>query len=302
MRTVEQPIVVGPSRMPVRWLHPGVLLAAGMLGTLWAHWPVVYRWYRDLCGDSNYSAGLLVPLATGYAIWLERARLRGVSWTGSWAGLFLLGIAQLVRLAGMIRMQESIERYGVVLTLVAMVWAVTGGKVFRQIQWIMLFLFLAVPFPGTIHNAISSPLQRLATDGAMTVIELAGVPVTQNGNVITVNQTTEVAVAEACSGLRMLTAFIVVAAFLALTVNRPAWQKWTLVISSIPVAIFCNLVRLVVTVALFVRVSSELAEKFFHDFAGWTMMPLAIVLLVVEIKILSKLVIEEPREQAPAAL
>ena len=82
------------------------------------------------------------------------------------------------------------------------------------------------------------------------------------------NHEVRVAVAEACSGLRMLTAFVVVAAALAYVVNRPRWQKAALVVSSVPVAILCNLARLVATAILFMLVSSEFGERFFHDFAG----------------------------------
>jgi exosortase/archaeosortase family protein len=63
------------------------------------------------------------------------------------------------------------------------------------------------------------------------------------------------------------------------------------------VAIACNLLRLVVTALLFMTVSGEIAKTFFHDFAGWTMMPLAIAMLAGELWIMSKLVIKEPKEE-----
>ncbi len=116
------------------------------------------------------------------------------------------------------------------------------------------------------------------------------------------NGTTPVAVAEACSGLRMLTAFVVVACVLAFSVRRPAWQKGVLVLSSVVVAIACNIVRLVATALLFTVVNAELAKTFFHDFAGWTMMPLAIALLFGEIWLLSKLVVEDDPKAHPVSL
>ncbi len=67
--------------------------------------------------------------------------------------------------------------------------------------------------------------------------------------------------------------------------------------ASIPIAITCNMARLVVTAALFAAVSSEAAERFLHDFAGWTMMPLAIVILIVELWVMAQLVIEDPVEE-----
>ena len=100
-------------------------------------------------------------------------------------------------------------------------------------------------------------------------------------------------VAEACSGLRMLTAFIVVAGAMAFLVNRPIWQKATLVLSSIPIAIGCNLARLCVTAMLYLVADSETAERFFHDFAGLTMMPIAVFMLFGELWLMNKLVVPD---------
>jgi exosortase len=175
---------------------------------------------------------------------------------------------------------------------------VAGWRFFWQLRWILVFLFLMVPFPGRVHNAISGPLQDYATTGAVFVLELLGSAVAREGHVMVLDGGTLVAVAEACSGLRMLTAFIVVGSVLAYVVNRPRWQKVVLLASTVPIAILCNLVRLVITAELYAHVGSELAQKFFHDFAGLTMMPMAVLVLVGELWLMAALVVPE---EAPAA-
>jgi exosortase len=132
---------------------------------------------------------------------------------------------------------------------------------------------------------------------AVATLELLGITVVREGHTMLLNDTVPVAVAEACSGLRMLTAFIVVAFVLAYVVNRPRWQKAILMLSCIPVAIVCNQIRLVVTAILFLVVSNQVGEKFFHDFAGLTMMPMAVLILAAELWILSHLVIEDEHER-----
>ena len=189
-----------------------------------------------------------------------------------------------------------------VLTVVGIVLLVGGRRVAREVRWILVFLLLMVPLPGRIHNLISGPLQNLATAGAVVSLELSGVTVIREGNVMLLNGDVAVAVAEACSGLRMLTAFVVVAATLAYVVKRPFWQKATLVVSSIPLAILCNLIRLVVTAVLYLVASGETAERFFHDFAGLTMMPLAVLLLIGELWIMARLVVEDHGKKAEAGL
>jgi exosortase/archaeosortase family protein len=93
----------------------------------------------------------------------------------------------------------------------------------------------------------------------------------------------------------MLTSFVVVGGVLAYLIRRPRWQKVVLVVSTVPIAIVCNLVRLVITGFLFLELSSEAAERFFHDFAGWTMMPMAFALMFLELWLMAWIVVPEDR-------
>ncbi len=282
--------------------HLIAMLAAGGLlsaALVWSYWSTLIDLTRDWRRDENYSAGQLVPLASLYLVWQERKTLAGcwvrVCWWG--AGLILLG--QLARAYGLLFLYESAERYSMVVTVAGVVMLVAGSEVFHRLRWVLLFLFLMVPLPGQVHNAVSGPMQDQATAGAVFFLELIGLTVAREGNVILLNDVVPLTVAEACSGLRMLTAFVVVGCVLAYLVNRPAWQRVVLVVSTVPVAIACNLVRLVITAVLFLVVSGETAEKFFHDFAGWTMMPMAVACLALELWLMSRLVLPEEPVLAP---
>jgi exosortase len=150
-----------------------------------------------------------------------------------------------------------------------------------------------IPLPGRIHNLISPPLQKLATTGSVFFLEAFGTSVSQQGNVVMLGGVTLLAVAEACSGLRMLMAFIIVAAFIAYMIKRPRWMKGVLLVSSIPVAVVCNIVRIFGTALLMLYVSEEMAQKFFHDFAGYVMMPVAVMLLFGEIWLMDRIIVPD---------
>jgi exosortase len=119
------------------------------------------------------------------------------------------------------------------------------------------------------------------------------VPVSQQGNIVMLNDSIPMAVAEACSGLRMLTAFIIVSAFIAYMVKRPRWQKAVLLASSIPVAVVSNMIRIVATGVIMLYVSVEIGEKFFHDLAGLVMMPAAISLIFALLWLMDLLTVPE---------
>lgn len=281
-------------------LDPRWLAVVGLLGLLiWTYLPILRVLVREWQKNPNYSVGQLVPFAALYMLWTDRHRLARLTVRPSWvAGLVLIAVAQGVRFYGLMYLYESLERYSLILTVAGLVLLVAGRVVLQHVIWVILFLFLMIPLPERVHNAISGPLQTVATSGAVMTLEVMGVTVEQRGHQLELNGRTSVAVAEACSGLRMLTAFIMVSAVFAYIVNRPVWQKLVLLASSVPIAIVCNLVRLVVTSVLFMWTTTEVASKFSHDFAGLTMMPLAVLMLMGELWLLSRLVIEEQREPA----
>lgn len=280
---------------------PGYLaICATVSGVLvWTYWSTLVGLNQDWQRNPNYSVGQLVPLAALYLLWHDRKELLGCRIQPCWWGLVLLVIAQAGRAYGLFYLFESAERYALVLSIVGLVLLIAGWQAFWRVKWILLFLFLMVPLPGRLHNFISGPLQSFATVGAVYTLELIGMTVTREGNVMVLNHEVQLAVAEACSGLRMLTAFVVVAFVLAYMVDRPAWQRTALVLSSVPVAILCNIVRLVVTAELFLVADSEFAERFFHDFAGLTMMPIAVLMLVGELALMSYVVVDESATVRP---
>ena len=276
--------------------HGFSVAAALTLALIATHWSTVTELWSDWSRDPNYSVGQLVPLAALYLVWDNRRALRACRVAPCWGwGLLLMTLGQVARFAGLVFIYQSVERYALVLTVAGLVLLVAGRELFWRLRWILLFLLLMVPLPGRVHNAISGPLQQWATTSTVFVLEVFGADVSRQGNVLSLSGQTRVGIAEACSGLRMLTAFVVVAAVFAFLVNRPRWQRALLLASSLPIAIVCNVVRLVATVVLYAAVSSAIAERFFHDFAGVTMMPVAVALLVAELWVLSKLVVPETR-------
>jgi len=271
-----------------------VLAALAMVTvTVWSYWVTLGYLVDEWRTNDDYSAGQLVPLIAIFLLWHERKALKECLPKPCWWGIGLLVLAQAGRIFGLLFMYSA-ERYSLILTVAGLILMVAGWKAFRTVLWILLFLFLMVPLPGRVHNLISGPLQTMATTGSVFLMEAFGATITQEGNVIVLNETTPMAVAEACSGLRMLMAFVIVAAFVAYMVKRSRIQKAVLLLSSIPVAVACNILRLCATAALFVLVGSEAGQKFFHDFAGLVMMPTAALLLFAELWLMNKLIVPEP--------
>lgn len=282
-----------------RHLLEALIVIGGLLAILiWSYWRVISGLLRDWRTDANYSVGQLVPLIVIYLVWHDRRNLRNCTISPCWWGALIVLLGLFIRERGLVWFYESGERAGLLITIFGLVLWVGGSALTWRLRWILAMLMLMIPLPGRLHNLISGPLQGFATMSTVVLLETLGVNVSREGNTLVLNNSVTVAVAEACGGLRMLTAFVVVAATFAHLVARPAWQRVVLVASSLPIAIFCNIARLFATAMLYLFVNDSTAGTFFHDFAGVTMMPLAIALLVGELRLLSMLVI--PDGPAPA--
>jgi exosortase len=197
-------------------------------------------------------------------------------------------------------MYRSAERLSVVLSVAAIVLLLGGWRFLRKITPILLFLCLMLPWPNRIQTAISLPLQRWATTSAVFCLELTGREVVQDGNIIKIGETS-VAVAEACNGLRMITAFFVISGLVVLLARRARWMKAVVLISSLPIALLCNTLRLTITAIAFTILTGEGVEQLFHDFGGFAMMPLALAMVVGELWLLAQLT-TPPAEIAPAII
>ena len=269
-------------------LAMGMLLSA-VAAFAWSYWATIVHLYKEWQSNDDYSVGQLVPLVALYLVWRNRDALRSCRIAPCWWGIGLIALATGARAFGLMFLYESAERYALVLTIIGLVLLIAGWEITRKAGWVLLFLFLMVPLPGRVHNLISGPLQTIATRGSVFLLEVFAVTVIREGNTMLVDGRIPIAVVEACSGLRMLTAFVVVAATMTFLAKRATWQRAVLLLSSVPVAIACNVLRLFVTALLYIHTSSETAERFFHDFAGLTMMPIAVFILLGELWLLGKL-------------
>lgn len=275
-----------------------LLLTLLVLAVLVAsYWKPTLRSLLSIWLESDeYSSGLLVPVIAGYVLWLRRKSLGLVAIEPAIGAFGLLLAAQAVRFFGLYYMFSSAERLSFVLTIGAILCFLLGWKLFKAIFPIYLFLFLMLPLPNRVEDTLAIPLQSWATVSSVFSLEMLGFSVQRQGNIIDINGTL-VAVAEACNGLRMLTAFIVVSGLVALTINRPRAVKLIILVSSIPIALACNTLRLTITAIAFTKLDTVRWEKIFHDFGGFAMMPVALLMIVLELWLLSKLIIEPKTKQ-----
>ena len=268
----------------IPWFAVGLVLIV----FLWSYRPGLVNLWNIWQRSDEYSSGLLVPFLAVYILWSRRETIAQCRIRPSIWGLFAFVAAQGIRLFGLFFLYGSAENLSIVLSIAALVLLLFGWQFLRRVSTVLLFLCLMLPWPNRIQAAVALPLQSWATSSAVFCLEVMGYGVIQEGNIIHIGQAS-VAVAEACNGLRMVTAFFVISGLVILLVKREWWEKLIILASSLPVALLCNTVRLTITAIAFTVLSGEYWEKIFHDFGGYAMMPLAIAVIVAEFWLLTKL-------------
>jgi exosortase len=255
-----------------------ILVYAPVLGYM------VHQW----SWDGDYSHGfLIVPLAAWFA-WERGPKLRRVEFSGSWLGLIPLAMGTLTLLIGRLGIELMNMRISFVFTLIGLVLLLLGWRAFRVLAFPLLFLFLMVPLPRSVVNIVAFPLQLIATDFAVNVLYLLEIPALREGNIIHLANT-QLFVAEACSGLRSLTALITLGVIFAYFFRKSTAERIIIVLSAIPIAILVNAFRVALTGGLTHYLGQEAASGWIHQTEGLFTFGIAFLLLLLEAWLLSLL-------------
>ncbi|HTU16657.1 MAG TPA: exosortase/archaeosortase family protein [Gemmataceae bacterium] len=251
--------------------------------------------------NDQYSHGFLVPAFALFLLWLRRDRLdRSAARSGLVIGSLLLALGIGMRLAGVYWYYLPLDSYAIVPCVAGLCWLLGGWAGWRWAWPAILYLAFMIPLPYRLSTAMSAPLQSLATTISTYIMQTIGLPALSEGNVIVLNEA-RLNVIEACSGLRMLVVFVALSTAMALLTRRPLLDKLILLISAFPIAVVSNILRITLTGILHETTSSEAANAFFHDLGGWVMMPLGLLFLALELKVLSHLLIDPPPAPPRAA-
>ena len=242
------------------------------------YWPVLKGLVADWWDDPDYSHGFLVPVFSGIVIWLERNRYRMIPLQPTKFGLAVMLAAIALLLVGTLGADVFSTRISICVLLAGILLYLCGWKTLRALAFPLWYFTLAIPLPGIIYNQITFPMQLLASRIAAAFIELTGVPVFREGNLLRVpNYSVEVALA--CSGIRSLLTLIALAVAYAYVAERRMWARLVLVAVMIPIAIFTNALRITLSSLIGYKFGADLAEGFLHGFSGWLIYLVALLLI-----------------------
>lgn len=241
---------------------------------------VVPGMVSDWDNDPNYSHGFLVPLISAYFVWQSWAQIRNIKVRPSLFGLLVVVGSLTLLILGYVGTEYYTMRSSLVFLLAGVILFWCGWAVLRALALPVGFLLFMVPLPYIVYDAVAFPLKLMVAKFSVFSLKMLGIVVWRDGNIIRFPQTV-LEVADACSGLRSLMSLLALAVAYAFISQTSNLQRTVLVLSAIPIAIFTNMVRVIVTGILAQYYGAAAAEGFFHEFAGFVVFTVAMVLLFV---------------------
>ncbi len=258
-----------------RWHLSLPALAAGLAFVVLFATPfagLAHAWWTD--PDAGHGL-LLFPVALWLA-WrdgIDANAKPDVKW-----GTAILVAAILTRALGSVAAELFTQRVAIWVAAVGLVVFRYGWVQVRRWWLPVVLLPLAIPLPDILTNFLATPLQRRASIMATSLIKWRHIPVRLEGNVINIPNAT-LFVAEACSGLRSLTALLSLGVLIGGIYLRSVPSRILLLLLAIPVAVVVNAIRIFMTAFLVYFVDPSMAAGAMHRDEGWAMFMIAFVIL-----------------------
>lgn len=246
-------------------------------------WAFLFRnefaslWLRLNTEDFSYC--LLAPFLAGYFVWKDRDRLAENLGGKVWQGYAAIVCAALLYFMGAMGSLETLSYVSLWLSLVGIALVLCGWRSMRTLAFPALILLFIVPPPAFIERSLSFNLRLASSAAATELLNLLSVPVFREGNIIDLGQI-RLQVVDACSGLRYFLPTVLLSLVAGKMFNTSFFSRLILLLSSAPISLGLNTLRLAVTGILVRYVSPTMADGFFHDFQGWAIYLCTVVLLV----------------------
>jgi exosortase len=243
---------------------------------------LVWQWWND----PDFSHGFFVPIFAAIVIWQRRNRLARIPLSPSWTGFLIVLLALATLIVGVLGAELFLSRTSLILLLAGATVIFAGWDFFKAVFFPWAILFLMVPIPAILFNKITFPLQFLASQLATSLLSLVGVPVLRDGNVIQL-PALSLEVVQACSGIRSLLSLGTLAIIYGYFAEKSVWKRWVLAIMAIPIAVAANALRIMGTGLLGQYWDPDKAQGFFHEFQGWLIFVLSVIMLFAVHRVIS---------------
>lgn len=289
--------------------EPAAIALCLVVATAFAY--LFHRWLRmQFAGFSvrfpeDWGHAYVIPLISGYYVWKHRAALMAAPARAFWPALVPLAFGVLAYVYFVLHYSNHMfQGFAMILTLGAVVLLVAGPRVVAVLAFPIAYLSLGVTISEQVMNLVTFKLKLLASVASHHVLNVVGVDNDLAGNLLTVyppggGAPVPLNVADACSGMRMVIAFVALGVAVAFLSCRQWWQRICLVLLAVPIALLMNVVRVVVLAALGI-IDPDLSVGEAHSFIGTVLLVPALLLYMACVWALHRMEVRDDGRPAAA--
>lgn len=264
------------------YFMPLLLLAA----FVFTFYPALAGLIRAWNASEEYSHGfLIIPIAL-FVVWQKKDELKKVPYQPSWVGAVIAVFFLLVYIVARYAEILTLAPLAMIFVLFGMVIFLFGFPMFRALLFPLCFLLFMVPIPSQIYSAATIPLQLLVSKISVGFTHLLNLPVYREGNVIHLPDRT-LQVVQACSGLRSMISLLTLSAVFGYFTLKSNLLRGILFVTGVPVAVFVNIIRVIVMILAFHYFNYNLTEGTVHTVFGVVIFMLALIVIVLMRGVLS---------------
>jgi exosortase D (VPLPA-CTERM-specific) len=235
----------------------------------------------------EYSHGLLIPFIAILIGWQRLSEIKPPI-QPSWLGIPCLIVAGGLELISRLSAFGMAEEYGLIIALVGIFLSFFGRAATYAVGPALFYLIFAVPLPHLVQATLSQQLQLLSSTLGVWPLDMMGISVYQEGNVIDLGGY-RLQVVDACSGLRYLFPLMSFGYLIAFLLKDKLWKRIVLFLSTIPITIGLNSLRITLIGLTVDKWGQKMAEGFIHAFEGWVIFLICIALLMTEAWVLMRI-------------
>lgn len=217
--------------------------------------------------DTYYSHGFLVPFICLFIVWTKREQLRKLTAKPSGYGWLFFITGMLIHLISALWRIYFSSGLSLILVIAGLVLLFFGKEYLKKLIFPILFLLFMIPLPLVVIANLSFKLKIFAAKISTAIVNMIGVPAIREGSIIRTMHSYLV-VEDPCSGIRSLIALIALGALMAYFSRMNNYKKTALFLSSIPIAVSSNVLRIVSLTLASEMYGSKFATGVFHDTMG----------------------------------
>ncbi len=258
-------------------LHLGWIITG--LGLIGLYLPTMTLLMESWQTDPNYSHGWLVPVIAGWLAWRVSRRIK-LADAQPWLGSAEMLAGLILHLTAQVTPWPLLDFAGLVLLLRGLAIYLGGSATARHYMVPIFFLFFMFPLPVTWTSSIAVWLQDAVSQISAGLLSLFWVIYQRGHTLYLAGIEQPLLVAEECSGLRQIVAFLALAFLLAHLSQLNRFKGTLLVLSALPCALLANVAR-VVLMAMGIRwFGPSIFTGWMHDLPALFTLPVGLLLFL----------------------